>query len=75
MLDEIDIVNNSSEFGSLTTDSSKNAGNWSDKFSPLFGMELAMPEWEAITTIVALGTVIIITIIGKYICKIYDTNH
>ena len=34
-------------------------------YSPLFGMKLAIPEWEAIMTIVALGTVIVTTIIGK----------
>lgn len=34
-------------------------------YSPLFGMELSMPEWEALVTILALGLVIIITIVGK----------
>ena len=74
MLDEMEVISNLNEFGSLTTASSKNSGNGSEKFSPLFGMELAMPEWEAITTIVALGTVIVTTIIGKYICKIHDQS-
>ena len=35
-------------------------------YSPLFGMDLSMPEWEALLTILALGLVIIITIVGKY---------
>ena len=34
-------------------------------YSPMLGMELAMPEWEALITILALGLVIIITIVGK----------
>ena len=34
-------------------------------YSPLFGIDLSMPEWEALLTILALGLVIIITIIGK----------
>ena len=36
-------------------------------YSPLFGMEISMPEWEALMTIVALGLVIIITIIGEFV--------
>ena len=35
-------------------------------YSSLFGMELSMPEWEAVLTILALGLVIIITIVGKH---------
>ena len=35
-------------------------------YSQLFGMDLSMPEWEALLTILALGLVIIITIVGKY---------
>ena len=37
-------------------------------YSPLFRMDLAMPEWEALLTMLALGLVIIITIVGKYDC-------
>ena len=36
-------------------------------YSSLFGMCISMPEWEAVLTIVALGLVIIITIVGKSI--------
>ena len=34
-------------------------------YSPMLEMDLAMPEWEALITILALGLVIIITIVGK----------
>ena len=34
-------------------------------YSPILEMDLAMPEWEALITILALGLVIIITIVGK----------
>ena len=50
----MDTINNITE--------NANATNF---YSPLFGMELSMPEWEAIITIISLGTVITTTIIGK----------
>ena len=34
-------------------------------YSQLFGTELAMPEWEALVTILFLSMVIIITIVGN----------
>ena len=34
-------------------------------YSLMLEMDLAMPEWEALITILALGLVIIITIVGK----------
>ena len=38
-------------------------------YSPLFGMCISMPEWEALLTIIALGLVIIITIVGEFMHK------
>ena len=43
----------------------KNESDEQRFYSPMLGMELAMPEWEALITILALGLVIIITIVGK----------
>jgi hypothetical protein len=34
-------------------------------YSPFFGTDLAMPEWEAIITLVLLSAVILTTIIGN----------
>ena len=48
-----------------TTNNITESDNATNFYSPLFDMELSMPEWEAIVTIISLGTVIITTIIGK----------
>lgn len=34
-------------------------------YSPIFGTDLAMPEWEAIVTLVFLSAVILTTIVGN----------
>ena len=60
------------ENGTNTNDSYSSMGNHDcgDSFySPIFGMCISMPEWEALLTIVALGLVIIITIVGKYVYR------
>ena len=50
----------------ISTNGSFNASEEGERYySPLFGIDLSMPEWEALLTILALGLVIIITIIGK----------
>ena len=50
----------------IATNGSFNASEEGERYySPLFGIDLSMPEWEALLTILALGLVIIITIIGK----------
>ena len=81
----MDVINNFTENGISTNDSKGNfihpgmghvgKGEEEEFYSPLFGMKLAMPEWEAIITIVAMGTVIVTTIIGKYISNIYMCYH
>ena len=60
------------ENGTNANDSYSAMGNLScddeisTHYSPLFGMCISMPEWEALLTIIALGLVIIITIVGKF---------
>ena len=42
--------------------------------SDLFATELAMPEWEALITIVSLTLVIIITVVGVVRSFVYDMH-
>ena len=59
-----DALNINRSMDNITT--LKNESEENQRFySPMLGMELAMPEWEALITILALGLVIIITIVGK----------
>ena len=53
------------------------ASNSSEEFffSDLFGMELAMPEWEALLTIISLILIIIITVIGNILVIISVFTH
>jgi hypothetical protein len=38
-------------------------------YSPIFGTDLAMPEWEALITLVCLSAVILTTIVGNILVK------
>ena len=44
-------------------------------YSPMFGTNLAMPEWEAIITLVFLSAVILTTIIGNILVKFFNQAH
>ena len=39
-------------------------------YSPIFGTDLAMPEWEAIITLVFLSAVILTTIVGNILVSL-----
>ena len=41
-------------------------------YSPIFGTNLAMPEWEAIITLVFLSAVILTTIIGNILVIFFN---
>ena len=62
----MDLNSTSNESVNLTNSSFNKTQEEVRYYSPLFGMDLSMPEWEALLTILALGLVIIITIVGKY---------
>ena len=63
----MDLNSTSNESVNLTNSSFNKPLEEVRYYSPLFGMDLSMPEWEALLTILALGLVIIITIVGKYV--------
>ena len=44
-------------------------------YSDLFGTELAMPEWEALVTIISLTLVIIVTVVGNILVIISVFTH
>ena len=44
-------------------------------YSELFGTEIAMPEWEALVTIISLTLVIIVTVIGNILVIISVFTH
>ena len=54
------------ENSTITNDSNSLIQNENGFYSTLFGMDLAMPEWEALITIIALGLVIFTTIVGGF---------
>ena len=44
-------------------------------YSPIFGTTLAMPEWEAVLTVVSLSIVIVVTVIGNILVIISVFTH
>lgn len=43
--------------------------------STLFGTDIAMPEWEALVTIISLSTVILITVVGNILVIVSVFTH